>query len=220
LHFTKDKVYEVKQSEQYENYYEVLQNDLGVKQPYKKERFERVEDKIKLKYIGYSAHGCTEGEIYEGHIDKARRCFIFYDDDIIEHTVTNFETLFEKVEPQKEAKINYEEECKKLKEENEHLKERINKYQNKLLEKLNKIEELKATNATNYDEYKEHLKMLQEENEEIKAEINQLRDEVRQTNFKLKDYETKLPQIKLLVVKLVDINKILASNIYVEELEE
>lgn len=62
--------------------------------------------------------------------------------------------------------------------------------------------------------------IIREENEEFKAEINQLRDDVQKANFKLKEYDSKLPQLKELVVKLIRINEILASNIYVEGLED
>ncbi|WP_238899343.1 hypothetical protein [Clostridium sp. YIM B02500] len=61
---------------------------------------------------------------------------------------------------------------------------------------------------------------LQKENEELTAENKQLTEEIQQSNFKLKEYESKLPQLKELVVKLIRINEILASNIYVEGLED
>ncbi|WP_026887697.1 hypothetical protein [Clostridium beijerinckii] len=136
---TKDKLYEAEQSKEYEGYFDVI-NDLGIKESYKKERFEDMEV------------------------------------------------------------LDYKEEYKKLKEENEKLNIKLSDFSRFYLQ--------------NGDFKKE------KENEELKAEINQLRDDIQQSNFKLKEYESKLPQLKELIIKLVDINKFLASNIYVEGLEE
>jgi hypothetical protein len=79
---------------------------------------------------------------------------------------------------------------------------------------------MRITKDMDYDNKKSEIKTLKENNQTMNKEISQLTDELQQSNFKLKEYETKLPQIKSLVIKLVDINKALAGQIYVEELED
>lgn len=60
---TKDKEYEVKQSKEYEGYFEVM-NDLNEIETYKKYRFEVIEDKKVVKCIESDGHYLNVDEEY------------------------------------------------------------------------------------------------------------------------------------------------------------
>lgn len=129
-----------------------------------------------------------------------------------------------------EYNLKYFNDAKELRRENENLIKEKELLEHQLENELSrnhvvmkKNEELRAENKRlmelpikNEENNKELTVIVAEQNEEI----NQLREEIQQSNFKLKEYESKLPQLKELVVKLIRINELLASNIYVEGLDD
>lgn len=115
---TKDKIYEVEQSEEYEEYYNLLNNDLGEKQSYKKDRFKIVEgEKTKEKELkarcidNSNATGeLTKNKVYR-IIEIGAWCTVEND---FGHTVSYKKDRFKPVEPQKENRC-YNENCLKSK---------------------------------------------------------------------------------------------------------
>lgn len=215
---TEGQIYQVEQSKESEGYYVVL-NDAGVKEKYKKERFEIMEDKIiKIECVNTGSCGNIELGIGYDAIENEKGFRIISDYNYPKE-------YFKKVEPQKEY-ICYNNECQHNVENrcgignvtqlncSSHLKEPINyKEENERM-----IDEIKSLNES--IKFKDKcFHELNDKYQELKAEVNQLREELQESNFKLKEYETKMPQLKGLVVKLVKINEILASNIY-EGMEE
>lgn len=237
---TKDKLYEVEQAKLYEGYFEVI-NDLGIKENYKKERFESMNSNFK-ECLNKECKPNVESKCRDGRINSLsmiecrRRIEPPKNKEYYELKKENEELLGKyqlektnvlenenKIYALEELLAAYEDHNKIFSEENERLKEENKELQVMISDQdksANELREKFDIADTERCQYYIENGDLRKVIKDMKAEINQLRDELQQSEFEIKKYKASEIGYKTIIVNLIEVNKELARNIYVEELED
>lgn len=125
-------------------------------------------------YINTACKGICKDRIEPTHTPT-------YAEEQLEHTKENKTNLIEQVKKY----VNYEEGYFELLKENEHLKERVSKYQDSILEKQSQIEELKETNKGLVEEIKD-------KNINYQVNVKELHEEIDQVMKEKEEYHTQM----------------------------
>lgn len=205
---TENKKYELEQSENYDNYYDVKINDLKEKQSYRKERFRIMDEERKICY--QESEKCPQNENGKGADNKI--CGNQYP------TGTDFELEYFKLKEENsrlKIKLNTQniiiKEYEGYKKENEELKEFKTKYKrmenqfnnnNKLLEEYSiKITLFEQDNK----EYKQANEGLAAESKERFQTIKKMQRIIEENNMELteelKDRNKRIEEENILLNK-------------------
>lgn len=260
---TKDKLYEAEQSKEYEGYFDVI-NDLGIKESYKKERFEVMEcinkdcnfnidnvckhkvisntcvecdKRIKLQHTQSYAEEqleyamekeakiknalmveCIDNEEYSDRLTLGKTYPVIEDEE--EYYVVKddkgeeenyYKSRFKIVE--QSMPINYEEEYKKLKDENKDLKERLGNQCESIESYIKEnewLKELSVARGENNKKYENEIK-------ELKSSLHDVIEQNNNYGYLLENYRGLLK----IAQGLAEANKWLVCNrLYVEGLED